>query len=520
MVAENAHPWLARLRARAGLVDTVSRLARAVGEVAGAQTVGVFLLDYTGQDLLFYASWSEEGGEQQQQRQALPLNMLHDPLCFSLQNGKLYTATVQAGLPPYPSLALLPARAVAVRSVVASPLLTRGDTGIGGILLAYTRSTPVLDAATGMLIDFGALLLDTIIRQQRDHALLNCLREDIDRLDTQKRTRETAVSTLIIGDSRAIRHVREKIAKAAPHDVPVLITGETGTGKELAASAIHAASPRTGAPFVKINCGALPAPLLESELFGHKKGSFSGAASDHIGLLRSAAGGTVLLDEIGEMPLELQVKLLRVLQDHHVRPVGHTRSYPVDIRILSATNAGIEQAIAAGAFRRDLYHRLRGFHIHMPPLRERVEDIPVLTAYYLEKIAVRYNRKKITCDPETMRRFLSDTYPGNVRQLFAELEQAALVAGEKTDILTEEFFAQRPTMIDCTNKTLKEHLTSYEDLLIDSVVSNYRGNITKAAEALGVPRTTLSTKLQKKQRHEPLPPPRPIPLARNDSSRP
>jgi len=192
----------------------------------------------------------------------------------------------------------------------------------------------------------------------------------------------------------------------------------------------------------------------------------------------------------------------------------------VDIRILSATNAGIEQAIAAGAFRRDLYHRLRGFHIHMPPLRERVEDIPVLTAYYLEKIAVRYNRKKITCDPETMRRFLSHTYPGNVRQLFAELEQAALVAGEKTEILTEEFFAQQPTMIDCTHKTLKEHLTSYEDLLIDSVVSNYRGNITKAAEALGVPRTTLSTKLQKKQRHDPLPSPRPIPHARNDSSRP
>lgn len=504
MVVQIAHPWLARLRARTGLADAVSRLARATGEVAGAQTTGVFLLDYTGQNLLLYASWSEEGGELHHQRQAIPMTMLHDPLCFSLQNGTPYTATVQAGLPSYPSLALLPSLAEAVHSVVAVPLLTWDDTGIGGILLGFIRGTPLLDAATGMLIDFGALLLDTIIRQQKDHALLNSLREDIHRLDTHKHTRETAVSTLIIGDSGPIRHVREKIAQAAPYDVPVLITGETGTGKELAASALHAASPRNGAPFVKINCGALPAPLLESELFGHKKGAFSGAATDHLGLLRSAAGGTVLLDEIGEMPLELQVKLLRVLQDHQVRPVGHTRSYPVDIRILSATNAGVEQAIAAGVFRRDLYHRLRGFHIHMPPLRERVEDIPVLTAYYLEKIAARYNRKKITCDPDTMRRFLSHAYPGNVRQLVAELEQAVLVAGNETEILTEQFFAQRQTTIGFTKKTLKEHLSSYEDLLIDSVVSNYCGNITKAAEALGVPRTTLSTKLGKKHRKAPV----------------
>ena len=497
---QNAHFWFARLRSRAGLADSVSHLARAVGEAAGAQIVGVFLLDYTGQNLLHYASWPEAGDAVPQQRQALPMDTLHDPLCFSLHNGKPYVATVQAGLPLYPSLGLLPPPAKAVGSVAAFPLLACGDASIGGIVLGFTGPAHMPDTATGMLIDFGSLLLDAIIRQQKDHALLNSLREDIHRLDTQKRTREAAASTLIIGNSPVMRRVREKIAKAAPNDVPVLITGETGTGKELAAQALHAASSRSGGPFVTINCGALPAPLLESELFGHKKGSFSGAATDHIGLLRSADGGTMLLDEIGEMPLALQVKLLRVLQDHQVRPVGHTRSYPVDIRIFSATNIEMGPAIDAGAFRRDLYHRLCGFHIHMPPLRERVEDIPVLIEFYLEKLAAQYNRKKMVCPPDTMRHFLSHPYPGNVRQLFAELEQAVLVADMETEILTEQFLPRPQATGDCAGKTLSEHLATYEDMLIDSVVSCYNGNVTKAALALGVPRTTLSSKLQKKQR--------------------
>ena len=497
---QNAYPWFARLRTRAGLADSVAHLAQAVGEAAGAQTTGVFLLDYTGQNLLLYASWPEAVDALPQERQAIPMDTLHDPLCFSLQNGKPYVATVQAGLPLYPSLDLLPAPAKAVGSVAAFPLLAWGDASIGGIVLGFTGNTHVPDTATGMLIDFGSLLLDAIIRQQKDHALLNSLREDIHRLDTQKREREAAVSTLIIGNSPAMLRVREKIAKAAPNDVPVLITGETGTGKELVALALHAASPRSGAPFVKINCGALPAPLLESELFGHKKGSFSGAATDHIGLLRSADGGTVLLDEIGEMPLALQVKLLRVLHDHQVRPVGHTRSYPVNIRILSATNFEMGPAMDAGVFRRDLYHRLCGFHIHLSPLRERVEDIPVLTEFHLEKLAARYNRKKMVCHPDAMRRFLSHPYPGNVRQLFAELEQAVLSADLETVILTEQFLPRPQATGDCAGKTLTEHLASYEDLLIDTVVSCYNGNVTKAALALGLPRTTLSSKLQKKQR--------------------
>jgi DNA-binding NtrC family response regulator len=507
-IRKDTQSWCASLRSPGDLAGTVTRFAQALSEAAGARTVGVFLLDYTGQTLLLFASWSKEAGLLRHDRQAIPMDMLHDPLCFSLQEGKPYHAAMVIGLPPFPSLALLPGHAE-VRGLIAAPLLTWNNAVIGGVLLGFGNGPPDLAPETSMLVDFGSVLLDGIIRQQKDHVLLNSLREDILRLDAQRHAREQAANTLLVGRSKEMMYVRNRIAKAGNSDVPVLITGETGTGKELAATAIHAASPRSAAPFVTINCGALPAPLLESELFGHKKGAFSGAAGDHIGLFRSAAGGTVLLDEVGEMPLALQVKLLRVVQDHQVRPVGAVRSFPVDIRILSATNIDLEKAVNANTFRRDLFHRLQGLRIHLPPLRQRVDDIPLLISYFLQKKASGDNRPAMTCHPDAMQFFLSRPFPGNVRQLFAELEEAALNAGEAFEILAEHCSPQQQAMGGAGGKTLQEHLAAYENMLIESVISNYNGNITRAAQALGVPRTTLSSKLGKIQRagESPIDPP-------------
>lgn len=498
MTVESLQTWFARLRTRGNLANTVSRFAQAVGEVGQAQTVGVFLLDYLGQSLLLFASWSKEDGPLVTTHQAVPMTMLQDPLCFALQEGKPYQSQIHASLPAFPSLGLLP-NPSRVQSIVAAPLQTWNNTSIGGIIVGYGQSEPTWTKKTATLVDFGALLLDGIIRQQKDHVLLNSLCQDIRRLDGQIRARQNTVHNLLIGRSTVIVQVRDQITKAGSTDLPILITGETGTGKELAASAIHAASPRCNAPFIKINCGALPAPLLESELFGHKKGAFSGATSDHIGLLRSAAGGTVLLDEIGEMPLALQVKLLRVVQDYQVRPVGHVRSYPVNIRIISATNANMEDAIANNRFRPDLYHRLQGFRIHMPPLRQRLDDIPLLTSYFLQRMTTKYGRPTMTCHPDAMQLFLSQPFPGNVRQLFAELEQAVLNAGEGIEIQVEHFLPKPQATDGSKCMSLQGNLAVYEKMLIESVISSYNGNITKAAQALGIPRTTLSSKLRKNE---------------------
>jgi two-component system response regulator GlrR len=210
----------------------------------------------------------------------------------------------------------------------------------------------------------------------------------------------------------------------ADSDASVLIYGESGTGKELLARAIHKASPRAERPFVAVNCGAIPAELLESELFGHARGAFTGAVQAHKGLFQTADTGTLFLDEIGDMPLPLQVKLLRVLQEGEVRPVGSTQSIPVDVRVISATHRDLEAQRAAGLFREDLYYRLNVVSLRLPPLAERREDIPVLATHFLRKLAERYRKPLPTLAPDAMALLIAAPWPGNVRQLLNALEQA------------------------------------------------------------------------------------------------
>jgi two-component system response regulator GlrR len=228
----------------------------------------------------------------------------------------------------------------------------------------------------------------------------------------------------IITRSPRMEDLLRQARLVADSDASVLIFGESGTGKELLAQAIHRASRRGARPFIAVNCGAIPEPLLESELFGHTRGAFSGAVQAHKGLFLAADGGTIFLDEIGDMPLALQVKLLRVLQEDEVRPVGATESIPVDVRVISATHRDLEAQRAAGQFREDLFYRLNVVSLKLPPLAERREDIPLLATHFLRKLAERYKKPVPSIAPDAMALLIAAPWPGNVRQLLNLLEQA------------------------------------------------------------------------------------------------
>lgn len=232
----------------------------------------------------------------------------------------------------------------------------------------------------------------------------------------------------IVFRSSRMAELMDEARVVAASDASVLIRGESGTGKEVLARAIHRASPRSKAPFVAINCGAIPEQLLESELFGHVRGAFTGAVGEHVGLFQAADGGTLFLDEIGDMPAALQVKLLRVLQDRAVRPVGATRAEPVDVRVLSATHRDLEVAMAEGLFREDLYYRLDVVTLTLPRLEERREDIPLLANYFVQQLVKKYNKRITGIAPEALELLVGAAWPGNVRQLYNVVEQSCALA--------------------------------------------------------------------------------------------
>jgi PAS domain S-box-containing protein len=247
----------------------------------------------------------------------------------------------------------------------------------------------------------------------------------------------------IVGRSASLGAALEKVRRVARTDATVLIHGETGTGKELIARAIHSTSERRGRPLIKINCAALPAGLVESELFGHEKGAFSGAIARHIGRFELADGGTIFLDEIGELPAETQVKLLRVLQEHEFDRVGGTAPTKVDVRVIAATNRDLLRAVREKVFREDLYYRLNVFPIQLPPLRERREDIPLLAKYHVDKFAARNGRRFDGIDPDTLRRLVAYPWPGNVRELQNVLERAVILANGPILEVEPEVFGQQ-----------------------------------------------------------------------------
>jgi two-component system, NtrC family, response regulator GlrR len=299
----------------------------------------------------------------------------------------------------------------------------------------------------------------------------------------------------IITRSSAMEDLLSQARRVASSDASVCIFGASGTGKELVARAIHRASPRAESPFVAVNCGAIPEGLLESELFGHKKGSFTGAIADRRGLFQAAQSGTLFLDEIGDMPLPLQVKLLRALEERKIRPVGSHESFDVDVRLIAATHRKLEERIASGEFREDLYYRLNVVKLYIPPLAERREDIPLLANAFLTRLGTRYRRGPLAYSPEAMQLLVSAPWPGNVRQLLNVVEQAVALAA--TEVIPESLVRQALDAGDTALTPLDEARRAFERDYLVRILKITGGNVTKAARLAGRNRTEFYRLLER-----------------------
>jgi len=299
----------------------------------------------------------------------------------------------------------------------------------------------------------------------------------------------------IITRSKLMEDVLEQSYRVAQRDVSVLITGASGTGKELLAKAIHNASPRAGKPFVAINCGALPEHLLESELFGHTKGAFTGAVTEHGGLFREADGGTLFLDEIGDMPVSLQVKLLRALQERQIRPVGSAKTIPINVRVLSATHRDLQQAMADGSFREDLYYRLNVVNLQLPTLEQRPEDIPLLARHVLQLSVERHQVDVTRFSDDAMQLLATAKWPGNVRQLVNVVEQC--VALTHSPVIGAAQVEQALSQDSSYWPSLTEARDQFERQYLIRVLQMTEGNVTRAAELAGRNRTDFYKLLKK-----------------------
>jgi formate hydrogenlyase transcriptional activator len=304
----------------------------------------------------------------------------------------------------------------------------------------------------------------------------------------------------IVGSSEALRRVLAQVSKVAPTDSTVLILGETGTGKELIARAIHNRSKRSTRAFIRVNCAAIPSSLIASELFGHEKGSFTGALQRRLGRFESADGGTIFLDEIGDLPPEAQVNLLRVLQEREFERVGGNQTISVDVRVLAATNRDLSSAVTDGAFRRDLFYRLNVFPIQLPALRERVDDIPLLVEYLIDRYAQKTGKKLRNISKETLDLFQGYDWPGNIRELQNVVERAVILCDGDTFSVDESWLTRTDRKSSVPNVPLVASLVEREKTMIESALRDAAGVIggpTGAASKLGIPRQTLESKIRK-----------------------
>ena len=329
-------------------------------------------------------------------------------------------------------------------------------------------------------------------RLEREHRLL------LDRIE-----REYGFGALV-GSGRAMRAVFETIKKVAETDLTVLVRGESGTGKELVAQAMHHRSGRRDRPFVAVNCAAISRELVESELFGHEKGAFTGADARREGRFEAARGGTIFLDEIGDMPLETQAKVLRVLQERTLERVGGTQPIPIDVRVVAATHRDLEKEVEEGRFREDLYYRLAVVPVHLPPLRARAEDIPALVERFSALQAERLGRRKKGFSPEALAKLAAHPWPGNVRELRNAVEQAQVMAGgdtiEAQDISTvrRPRGERGPTWDPAAPypEAKRQAIDHFERTYLLDALRQHRGNISKTAEAIGLARQSLQQKIK------------------------
>jgi transcriptional regulator with GAF, ATPase, and Fis domain len=384
-------------------------------------------------------------------------------------------------------------------SVMCAPLMQKGD--VFGVI--YVGNDNVVS-----LFDERALEVLTVFAGQASLLVENALL--LDSLRRENVALKEAVSSKqygdLIGAGASMREVYRRIDKVAATDISVLVSGETGTGKEIVAREIHRRSARAAGPFVAVNCAAIPEPLLESELFGHVKGSFTGAVATRLGRFQAAHGGTLFLDEVGEMPASLQVKLLRALQERSVTKVGDTRPEPVDIRILAATNKVLEDEIRKGAFREDLFYRLNVVSIVLPPLRDRGEDVVVLARWFLQRYGKEFGSRVRGFTPSALVAMRKYAWPGNIRELENRVKKAVVLADKA--LVSAEDLDLRPELLDPI-VPLAQAKEDFQKRYINEVLDRNGGNRTKTAKDLGVdPRTIFRhlERLEAERRGQVLPP--------------
>jgi formate hydrogenlyase transcriptional activator len=339
--------------------------------------------------------------------------------------------------------------------------------------------------ATGTDID------DRVRAEERTRNENLALREQIDR---------DSMFEDIVGSSEALRKVLRQVDKVAASDSTVLILGETGTGKELIARAIHKRSKRADRAFIGVNCAAIPPSLIASELFGHEKGAFTGATQRRMGRFESANGGTIFLDEVGDLPAEIQIALLRVLQEREVERVGSSRPIPVDVRVVAATHHDLNALVAEGKFREDLLYRLNVVPIQMPPLRERVSDIPLLVEYFMDRFGKRAGKKFRTIDKKSLELFKAYGWPGNVRELQNVIERAVILSEDDTLDVDQTWFKREPGQNPARPATLDGALVRQEKEMIEAALKESQGRISGpagAAAKLGLPARTLDSKIKR-----------------------
>jgi two-component system nitrogen regulation response regulator NtrX len=339
-------------------------------------------------------------------------------------------------------------------------------------------------------LDKAVLVVRHALRQRALEAENRDLRAQVDRRHT------------LIGDSPVMQHLREQVLLAAPTNGRVLILGENGTGKEVVARTLHAHSRRRTAPFVDVNCAAIPEELIETELFGHARGAFTGAVADRRGRFEHAHGGTIFLDEIGDMSLKTQAKVLRALQEQVIQPVGGTATVKVDVRVVAATNKDLQDEIRAGRFREDLFFRLNVVPIFVPPLRDRADDVPRLAEHFMATLAGEYGRRVKRFAPEAMTRLQQHAWPGNVRELHNVVERLLIMASGDVITLQDVAFvgdaplAAPPVAAAGPITPLAEARDRFERDYILQVLAAHQGNISRTADALGVERSNLYKKMR------------------------
>lgn len=372
------------------------------------------------------------------------------------------------------------------------------------VITAYGNAEDAVNSLKAGAFDFVTKPVDI-------HTLRRLVNSALSSNESPKKASGSATEPLqpqLTGDTSVIQDLRRMIAKLSRNQAPVHICGESGTGKELVATMIHAQGSRASKPFVPVNCGAVPTELMESEFFGHTKGSFTGAVSDRPGLFRSAEGGTLFLDEVGDLPLHMQVKLLRAIQERKIRPVGHSQEISVDVRIISATHRNLQQLVAEGKFREDLYYRLNVIEIDVPALRERRDDIPALAQTLLHRISERHGLPPMRLSKDAQNALVAHDYPGNIRELENILERAAALA-EDESIEAHDLRLQPsslaphadertiPTHPKTSSTNIDDSLAEAEKARILDALERARFNKTRAAELLGISFRSLRYRLKK-----------------------